>query len=65
MCSQRKMPAFSSNLLGDKIFESFLRFSGELPEIPWKLCVVSARKRSHGSPFSYFDPMMFGKRSGT
>ena len=37
MCSQRKMPAFSSNLLGDKIFESFLRFSGELPEIPWKL----------------------------
>ena len=45
MCSQRKMPAFSSNLLGDKIFESFLRFSGELPEIPWKLCVLSLQEK--------------------
>ena len=36
-CPQRKMPAFSSNIIGNKLH----RFSSEFNEIPWKLYVLS------------------------
>ena len=78
MLSQHKISFFLSNFLGDKKFRE-LKVSADFPVNRPKLrgnCVfslkwynfkerVSARKRSHCSPFSYFDLIMFGKRSNT
>ena len=71
------MPVFSSNFLGDKIFLKLkvsadfwanhpkLRGNCVLNDITPRNEVESGRKRSLGSPFSYFHPIMFEKRSDT
>ena len=72
------MAVFSSNLLGDKIFRNLKVSAGFWVNRPkfHGNCVFQndiaprndveslQKKRSHGSPFSYFDPM-FEKRSDT
>ena len=64
MRSQRKMPAFSSNFMGDKIFRKVKVYADFQANRQKSLrnCVFYL-KRSHGSLFSYFDPIMFEKRS--
>ena len=74
------MPAFSSNFFGDKIFLKLKvsadfranrpKFRGNyvfyLNDITPSNEVESVeKKRLHGSPFLYFDPIMFEKRSDT